>query len=133
MNRLVYICLKKEDLSRLKAGRVLKRTKKGTTVFMQVGLLNPAEQKIAKLQGQISALRKVSKGEKVKKNQPCTATGRAIKRFRVKHKMSVEDLAKRVGVTHNGLLNWETGVTEPTPNNRIKLKKAMTMTGGSLI
>lgn len=51
--------------------------------------------------------------------------GQNIQYYRKRNKLTLRQLAERIGVTHSIVSQWENGLKEPTPTNRMLLSKAL--------
>ena len=51
-----------------------------------------------------------------------------IKRRRLDKKMTQMEAAREIGVSLSGYRLWEAGVGKPTPENLVKLKRALNVT-----
>lgn len=47
--------------------------------------------------------------------------------------LSQESISKKMGVTRQTILNWETGISSPTLTNAVKLAKILDVTVNELI
>ena len=47
--------------------------------------------------------------------------------------LSQENITKKMGVTRQTILNWETGISSPTLTNAVKLAKILGVTVNELI
>lgn len=60
-------------------------------------------------------------------------TGETIKELRVARGWTQADLARRLGITRNGVNSWEQGLSVPSPASLVELAKVFSVTTDYLL
>ncbi len=73
----------------------------------------------------IRALLKYQRSGEVRKEtaQACRSLGEALKAQRIRHKMTQEFVAERLGVSRQAVSKWESGASDPSTSNLLALAK----------